>query len=56
MKKIIILFSGNFDIEGRVRHCEKGEILDVPEQDAKLMIEALQAEEYKEVKYGRKNK
>lgn len=54
--KVVILFTGNFEIEGRVRHCEKGEILEVTEDDAARLIEALQAEKAEEVRSGRKNK
>lgn len=56
--KIEILFTGNFDIEGRVRHCKEGEILIVSEDDAKKLIEAKQAKVWKpaEVKRDRTNK
>lgn len=56
--KIEILFTGNFDIEGRVRHCKEGEVLTVSEDDAKSLIDAKQAKEWEpvEVKRGRTNK
>lgn len=60
MIKIKFLFSGNFDIEGRVRHFEEGEIVEVPQDDANRLVIGLIAEIYKEpVKEahgGRKNK
>jgi hypothetical protein len=59
MTKIVILFSGNFDVEGQVRHYEEGEIVEVPQEDANRLVTCLIAEIYKEPKKevhsGRKN-
>ena len=59
MKKIEILFTGNFDIEGQPRHCVKGDVIEVNEQDAARMVADKCAKYYEKpkakVNYDRKN-
>lgn len=42
--KIKFLFSGNFDIEGKARHFEEGEIIDASPADGELLVTGLCAE------------
>ena len=44
--KIIFLFDGNFELNGRDRHFVKGQIEDVNPNDAARLIAGLCAEEY----------
>lgn len=59
MKKIVILFDGNFEVSGQVFHYRQGDVLEVPEADAERLV-AGKCAEYpetkKEVKHERKNK
>lgn len=48
--KIIIQFEGNFEIERRVQHLKKGQVIDVPEDEASQLINDLIAEPYVEKK------
>lgn len=43
--KIIILFDGNFEVQGIDRHYQKGDVLEVSEADGKRLIKGLCAEE-----------
>lgn len=59
--KIVFLFDGNFEVGGQVFHFAKGEVAEVPEKDARRLIDGLCAELYivkpiKEAKHERKNK
>lgn len=54
--KIIFLFSGNFEINGRDRHFEEGQVEDVNPNDAARLIAGLCAEEYNEEPKSRKAK
>jgi len=60
MKKITFLFAGNFEISGQVFHFEEGQTADVPEKDAKRLVDGLCAEYHgtkkKKVKHDDKNK
>ena len=46
--KIIFLFDGNFELNGRDRHFVKGQIEDVNPNNAARLIAGLCAEEYTE--------
>jgi len=61
MKKITFLFAGNFEVAGQVFHFEAGQSANVPDKDAKRLVDGLCAEYHgtkkkKAVKHDDKNK